>query len=173
MSLRPAPWPIFGNGASRRAAAEPGGRRAGAKRPDLKLVEGGASPRLERLAPRARLVGLIGMVAVVLFGVVAFHVVLSQGQFQLDRLQAKADQQQDRYERLRLEVAQLESPQRITSEAQNRLGMVTPDKVTPVAPNAADMPAGTVTQAGPAAPPTTNDPGSWDAVKPYLNPAAK
>jgi cell division protein FtsL len=116
------------------------------------------------------------MVGVVLFGVVAFHVLLSQGQFQLERLQAKADTQQTQYEKLRLQVAQLESPERITNEAQNRLGMVPADKVTPVTPSAADMAKGTdnnAVSAGPAAPPTTDDPGDWAKVKPHLSSPAQ
>ena len=119
MSQRVAPWPLF----------NPGGRRtdeidetqSGPKRPELKLVKGGAAPRLERMTPRVRLVSLMVMVAVVLFAVVMCHVLLSQGQFRLEALQKQANEQQDTYEKLRLQVAELESPARITNEAQTRL----------------------------------------------------
>lgn len=163
MSLRPAPWPLFGNGNARRAG-EPGAP----SKPDLRLVKGGGAPRLERLSPRARLVSLVAMVGIVLFAVVAFHVVLSQGQFQLEKLEAKADDEQDRYSRLRLQVAELESPARITTEARDRLGMVPPKNVTPVAPKAGDMPNAPVSHSGTASPPTTRDIGDWGSVKPHL-----
>ncbi len=164
MSQRLAPWPMFNSGGARRSEEESGAPT----RPKLKVLEGGNSPRLERLTPRHRLIALISMVAVVLFGVVSFHVLLSQGQYNLEKMQAQADQQQDQYERLRLQVAQLESPARITSEAQNRLGMVIPERVTPVVPKPEDITPGSQTTAR-----TSDDsgPGSldtWSGVKPYL-----
>ena len=48
-------------------------------------------------------------IAAVLFGLVAFHVVLTEGQLQLDRLQQRATDQRDEYDHLRLQVAQLEA----------------------------------------------------------------
>lgn len=176
MSLRPAQWPLFGVNAARRATeperSKPPRRLDRQDRPDLKLVQGGDSPRLERFSPRARIVSLVALVIVVLFGVVAFHVMLSQGQFELSAMQARADDQQDQYERLRWQVAQLESPQRITNEAMNRLGLVQADKVTPVTPSQADMPDGRVDQSGKATT-TTVDPGQWEKVKPHLSSATK
>jgi len=167
MSQRVAPWPLF----------NPGGRRtdeidetqSGPKRPELKLVKGGAAPRLERMTPRVRLVSLMVMVAVVLFAVVMCHVLLSQGQFRLEALQKQANEQQDTYEKLRLQVAELESPARITNEAQTRLGMIIPEKITPVAPNADDIASGaeTVVPTSPAS--TGDDLDNWAEVKPYLD----
>ena len=72
-----------------------------------------------------------------LLGVATLHVVLSQGQFQLERLDARAGQEQERYERLRLEVAELESPARVVAAAQERLGMVPPPGVTYLSPKGA------------------------------------
>ena len=150
------------------------------QKPNLKLVEGSESARLERLSSRARLFALVTMVAVVLFGVVAFHVVLSQGQVRLEQMQRDAASAQGQYERIRLQVAQLESPSRITAEAQNRLGMVRPEKVTPVAPAISDMPPGVTSAVGPerktngrAAPSTDTDAGDWEKIKPHLNSFAK
>ena len=130
------------------------------------------------MSHRTRLMLLVTTVAVVLFGVVAFHVVLSQGQFRLEKLQRQAEASQSQYERLRLQVAQLESPTRITNEAQNRLGMVHPEKVTAVAPKTADMPTGTYAGSIEFAgrrngPPTTDDIGAWEQIKPHLSSSAK
>lgn len=113
-------------------------------------------------------------ISMALFAVVAFHVVLSQGQFSLERLQAKADDQQAQYERLRLQVAQLESPDRITSEAQDRLGMVPADNVTPVTPGPSDISKGPAASA-PTVPATASGPGhqDWTSLKPYLNSTVK
>lgn len=72
-----------------------------------------------------------------LFGLVASHVLLTQGQFRLDRLRARASSEQARYQRLRLQVAELESPSRIVATAQERLGMVPPPSVTYLSPTGA------------------------------------
>ncbi|MEO7837438.1 MAG: hypothetical protein ABIS21_07340 [Acidimicrobiales bacterium] len=78
-----------------------------------------------------------------LFGLVASHVMLTQGQFRLDRLRARAATEQSRYERLRLQVAELESPSRIVASAQERLGMVPPQSVIYLSPaGAVSAPAG-------------------------------
>jgi cell division protein FtsL len=66
------------------------------------------------------LFGLISVVSV--FVVVAFHVMVAQSQLQLYRLTRQASVQQQRYERLRLEVASLSAPPRIAKRAEE-LGM--------------------------------------------------
>jgi hypothetical protein len=111
-----------------------------------------------------------------LFALVAFHVLLTQGQFKLQKLENRANDAQAQYERNRLQVAQLESPSRITDEAVNRLGMVPADKVTPITPGAQQLPRtadGGVApvDGGTAAPDQTitDDPGAWTSVKPHLN----
>jgi cell division protein FtsL len=74
------------------------------------------------------------LIAMGLFATVVFHVVLTQNQFKLDRLSNEATTEQARYQRLRLQVAELESPDRIVATAQEKLGMVQPAKVTYLAP---------------------------------------
>jgi cell division protein FtsL len=117
---------------------------------------------------RARLLGVLVavVVAVALFGLVTSHVALAQGQFRLEAMRTKANAEQDRYERLRLQVAELESPGRIVAAAQERLGMVPPPGITylsPVGP-ASDAASsdGPGTDAGPA---STDD---WSTVKRQL-----
>jgi cell division protein FtsL len=106
-------------------------------------------------ADQRRLVRQLAIVATVvaalcLFGVVVFHVVMTQNQFRLDALRSDASESQAEYDRLRLQVSQLESPDRVVSDAQTRLGMITPPKVTYLTPS--------VDEPGPG----------WAAVKPLL-----
>ena len=128
---------------------------------------------------RVRLGGIVLAVFVIglLFAAVGMHVVLAQNQFRLDRLTTQAATEQAHYQQLRLQVDQLESPQRIIGIAQSRLGMVAPAGVTYLAPAAAGKsaagaaPSGTTPsgtgQAGgglrPAAPPA-----GWSTIKPQL-----
>jgi hypothetical protein len=79
-------------------------------------------------------------VAAVLFGVVAFHVVLTQGQLDLQHLRARADAASVRQQQLRLQAAQLESPARVVQDAQH-LGMVPPATVRYLTPASATAPA--------------------------------
>jgi cell division protein FtsL len=97
------------------------------------------------------------LVFTAVFGVVAAHVVLTQRQFRLDALETKAADAEARYERLRLEVAQLEAPERVVAAAQ-QLGMVPPATVTYVASTRpSTRPA---TDQAPA--------GEWATVKSHL-----
>lgn len=85
---------------------------------------------------RARVMGVLVLIVVAcaLFGLVTSHVALTQAQFRLEDMQARAEAEQARYERLRLEVAELESPGRIVAAAQERLGMVPPPGITYLSP---------------------------------------
>ena len=164
--IRPAP-------ARQRPRSTPPVRRAPARpdgvspaRPDLRVV------RAEELAEaeRARLVRQLAVAAAViaalcLFGVVVFHVLLTQNQFRLDKLQEESIERQAEYDRLRLQVAELESPDRIIAAAQ-ALGMVSPPKVTYLAPTI-EEPGETET---PALTPdqTSGGESSWSTVKPHL-----
>jgi cell division protein FtsL len=121
-------------------------------------------------ADRAKLVRLLVVVGATvatlcIFGVVVFHVVLTQNQFRLDSLQDQALERQADYDRLRLQVAELESPDRIVADAQQRLGMVPAPKVTYLAPTI-EEPTGTSATA-----PSPDDlaaGSSWSVVKPHL-----
>jgi cell division protein FtsL len=104
-------------------------------------------------------------VALCLFGVVVFHVMLTQNQFRLDSLQDQALERQAEYDRLRPEGAQLESPDRIVADAQQRLGMVPAPRITYLTPAVEDTPGGAPPPAGDA----RSAPGtSWSVVKPHL-----
>jgi cell division protein FtsL len=123
-----------------------------------------------RLTPKTG-VGLTVALFGALFGVAVSHALLIEGQLELDRLDQQVAEEQARYERLRLEVAELESPERILADAQE-LGMVAPEEVTWLTP---DQPAsdgtggdgGSESAAGESA--AGESPGtSWVDVKPYL-----
>ena len=177
----------------RAAVAAPSRRTDRAPRPaepprraPLRVVRPEERRDARRARRRAR--ALAGMIVVIvaagLFGVVALHVILTQNQFRLDSVRQQATAEQAKYERLRLEVAELESPQRIVDTAQQRLGMVTPPDVRYLTPPAGTSAAsggaaangGSGTKAGKtgeagAAPATTGPaPSGWAAVKPQLAP---
>jgi hypothetical protein len=91
-----------------------------------------------RRARRLVVLGGVG-VAAALFGVVAFHVVLTQSQLNLQQLRSKAEAGSVHQQQLRLQAAQLESPERVVSDAQ-RLGMVPPATVRYLSPTPAGAP---------------------------------
>src|SRR5207237_7250034 len=97
-----------------------------------------------------------------LFSVAAFHVVLTQNQFRLDQLRSRAGTEQARYQRLRLKVAELESPDRIVATAQSRLGMVQAPSIVFLAPV---QPAPGVDDGGVG---PVQARGGWSTVQPEL-----
>lgn len=131
------------------------------KRPPLRVVQPGERPR--RVPSAKRNSRLLVASAVMLggclfFGLVAAHVVLTQNQFQLQRAQRQAAQEQARYERLRAQVAELESPARVVAAAQERLGMVSPASVKYLTP-ALPPPAKPAPKTGATAQPDTRTTG--------------
>jgi hypothetical protein len=60
--------------------------------------------------------------------------VLAQRQFAIDRVTAQVQTEQARYQSLRLQVAQLGSPQNIIATAEGQLGMLQPASVTYLTP---------------------------------------
>jgi cell division protein FtsL len=112
-------------------------------RPLLRLVP---EPEVARRRRLSRLFTGLAMVAVCfgLFGVVGLRVMLAQGQREVARLSAEVEQREAEQQQLRLEVAELESPTRVTSAARE-LGMVTPSTVVPLGPaSLADPPPTTL-----------------------------
>ena len=122
--------------------------------PHLSVVP---DPSVQRARRRSRLLtGAAVLLAFLgLFGVVGVHVLLAQGQGDVQHLQDKVAQAEEAQRRLNLQVAQLESPDRVVAEAKNRLGMVAPSTVVPLASaSLADPPQTTI----PAPRPTTTVP---------------
>src|SRR4051812_42734973 len=105
--------PLDGQMTSVRVETQPKPRRrpdaAPRTRPPLRVVpDDYVHPRVRRRRARLFVAGLSTLVAAGLFGIVSLHVALTQGQFRLERLEARADEQQAHYEQLRLQVAELE-----------------------------------------------------------------
>jgi cell division protein FtsL len=73
------------------------------------------------------------------FSLIYSRIFLDRAAFQITTLEGQISEQQTRFDELRLEVAQLESPQRIYAEAV-RMGMVLPEEGRTVY---APMPAAT------------------------------
>ena len=121
-----------------RRPAEPRGE----PRRHLAVVEDPIS-RLRSRPLRARLllVGAAVGAVVIAFSLVYLHVVMAQRQFRLDSLSAQVAKQQASYSQLRLQVAQLESPQQIIATAEGKLGMRQPSNVTYLSPST-PLPAG-------------------------------
>jgi cell division protein FtsL len=161
--------------ATRRSVAAPQPRRAPAtreRRPRLRVVDEPVSRRLN-LGVVTTLV--VGAVFAVLFGLVVFHTVLLQNQQRLDHLNTEVNDAQATYQSLRLQVAQLEAPQRIIDVATNKLGMVPSDGTTYLTPTADNATPGDGAGQGDAtdenAAPSNDEAAAWPQVKPYLGAA--
>jgi cell division protein FtsL len=87
----------------------------------LAVVDPAARKRERRARMGVRL-AVACVVAAVLI-VVGFHVMMAEGQLQLDRLDRETAIQQQRYEALRLEFAEQSAPEAIIERAED-LGMV-------------------------------------------------
>jgi cell division protein FtsL len=111
----------------------------------------------------------IAGIAVVFLALVALHVLIAENQFRLDNLQQQASVQQERYEKLRLEVAQLEAPARIVSVAEGKLGMRQPGSVTylPATPTSAAPGARAGASSARVAAPQGD--ADWPLIKQYLS----
>lgn len=118
-----------------------------------------------------------GLVVVTLFsvmlGLVAFQTRLAQGQLRLDRLDRQTREEQLRFDRLRGQVAVLESPANVVAAARAQ-GMVPPDQIRYVAAPSAAV-ASLAASSGVAADgqgvvPPTGTPGTsdWSTVKPII-----
>jgi hypothetical protein len=75
------------------------------------------------------------VVFVALLASAVFHALLAQGQQRLDKINQDVATQQEQYQHLRYEVAQLSAPQTIVGEA-TKLGMVQPPERTLLTPPA-------------------------------------
>lgn len=116
-----------------------------------------------RLTPRAGVTLTVGLFGA-LFAVAGSHALLIESQARLDRLDDRVAEEEGRYERLRMDVAEMESPERIVAEA-TQLGMVTPDETVWVSP---DQPARTTSGSDASANDDGSSSTSWEDVKPYL-----
>ena len=140
----------------------PGVRQLNQRRLQKSRVRGG--PRQGPVADRPLRLALVATAVLTvgtIFGAAIFHVLLIQSEFRLDKVNKEAAREQVRYEKLRLDVAQLSAPERIVATAQQRLGMVVPPQVAYLM---APAPSG----ANPDDPAAPSLAGGWAEVKPHL-----
>ncbi len=143
-----------------------------AERPNhLRVVAPSERVRRRRITP-AMAVILTAALFATLLAVAVAHTVLVEGQVRLDRLDARLVEEQARYQELRTQVAELESPARIVQAAQQQ-GMVTPDDLVylqPPAPDPSTVGPTTGDDDEPVADPTVGDDPDrgWSEMKRLL-----
>ena len=128
--------------------------------------------RVRRRLTPATGVLLTALLFATLFLVAIAHTVLVQGQVRLDELDSQLTVEQARYQELRTDVAEMESPSRVVDAAQ-ALGMVSPQDLVYLQPDAPDPSAG-VSRPAPAD--AAGDPSdlasgadnTWGDMKPLL-----
>lgn len=116
---------------TRAAAAAPQRRSGEVTRRSRTPVE--AAPRPRRTL-RITTVALSLLAMLLLFGLVGFQALIVSNQSVIDDLDVRLDEVNRTNQRLRLEVAELEAPDRITSIALATLGMVWPERVQMLEP---------------------------------------
>ena len=150
---RPAPPRLRRAPAGVPARPEP----ASAPSAPLRVVERAELSAAARRRRRRLLVGGVGVLtALGLFAVVVVHVVLAQQQFQLAALTSRIAAARSVNDQLHLQVAQLQAPERVVSDAQKQLGMVSPPSMTYLVPGH----RGPLVRAQPAGTPTTQPPAN-------------
>ena len=152
---RPGPRPA-------RPSHRPTPRQPPTARPNLRVVQPGERT-LRRLTPLAGAV-LTALVFVVLAALAGAHTLIAQGQIHLDELDAKVEAEQARYQELRKDVAQAESPERIVAAAEAD-GMVTPTDLEYLQPPTDD---GIRTDGAPADGSVARGSDPWSTIKPLL-----
>jgi cell division protein FtsL len=171
----PAPEPRYlSRGSAAVAVADPAPaapRPRTAERPSHLRVVAPAERRRRRLTPGTAVLLTAALFATLLAVAVA-QTVLVQGQVHLDDLDAQLTTEQARYQELRKDVAELESPARIV-DAAHQQGMVTPNDLLYLQPPAPDPSAVGPTTGDddePAADPTVGaaPDRAWSEVKPML-----
>ncbi len=128
------------------------------KRPELHVVE----PKRDRIRP-ARVGTIAGVLLfLALFALAAFQTVLIRAQDHLDNLNSAVAQQTDLDQQLKLQLADLQSPEHIAQVARDRLGMIAPNTVTFLEPTPQDDANATYV----APPPKATPPVTTAAPKP-------
>lgn len=115
---------------------EPVRSRDRAVRPDLRVVD---APRRTLRTSTGRLGIVLGAVVFgVLFALAGLQAILVNGQARIDKLDHEISVQQSRSKDLSIQVATMESPERVVEVARDRLGMVAPGASAYLVPDATD-----------------------------------
>ncbi len=141
-------------------------------RPRHLRVVGPPARARRRLTPATGVL-LTVLLFATLFLVAIAHTVLVQGQVRLDALDAQLTTEQARYQELRTDVAEMESPARVVAAAE-ALGMVAPQDLVYLQPDAADRPEPSTTPPDDdaTAEVAAGSNSTWSDVKPLLEAAA-
>lgn len=135
-----------------------------ARRDHLRVVQPGERT-MRRLTPLGG-VALTALLFVVLAALAGAHTFIAQGQIRLDDLDQRVAEEQARYQQLRKDVAQAESPERIVTAAEAQ-GMVMPDDLQYLQPPTDDgVRSAGERSASESAAARAN--GDWSDVKPLL-----
>ena len=116
--------------------------------------------RRARLGVRLAIGAVIGAVLLV----VGLHVVMAEGQLQLERLDRQTSAEQQRYESLRLTYAERNAPQAIITRAK-RLGMIPATSLRYLSVPGLSASGSAGASAGATAPSLARD---WEKVKKHL-----
>ncbi|MDZ7673664.1 MAG: septum formation initiator family protein [Acidimicrobiales bacterium] len=117
-----------------------------------------------RRSPAVPIVVGAGIVVVALFALAAMHALLINRQIRLDDLRQDAAAEAEEVRRLRLEVAELEAPDRVLDVARTRLGMVDPAEVGYLLPAGVEGGDGEPIRVAPATPAPPPDSTADDAT---------
>lgn len=115
---------------------------------------------------RAGMVAAALLFAAVLAGNVIVHAATTQGQFELEHLKDGAREKEAAYQQLRLQMAELEAPERIVARAR-QMGMVEPGKVTYLTASAKTSADDRTSTTVPDTPAEAAQ--GWGQVKPHLD----
>jgi cell division protein FtsL len=120
------------------------------RRAHLQVVDAPPPVPARRRSKAPAIVATCALVTVFLslFGLVVFHTVLVQNQSEIDELDQQLGAEREQIEKRRLEIAELEAPERVIAVAES-LGLIAPDEVVmldpvPVEPDDAGTPGGVV-----------------------------
>lgn len=168
--LAPAPAPERSRGSAAparrpgpRPQPRPERRPAPAERTKHLRVVRPDERAMRRLTPKVGVI-LTALLFATLFAVAGAHTLIAQGQIRMDGLDEQVRTEQARYQQLRKDVAQGESPERVVAAAEAQ-GMVAPSDLVYLQPGAATTFVGDAEASTSTARPAD---GSWGTVKPLL-----
>ncbi len=119
-----------------------------------------------RRSPAVPVLVATGIVLAALFGLAVMHALLIGGQIHLDKMQRQASSETEEVRQLRLQVAELESPDRVLDAARTRLGMVEATDVGYLLPAGVDTGDDTLVRVDPAQAPPPPEPTATEPADP-------
>lgn len=115
------------------------------------------APPTRRRSPAVPVLVGTGIVLTALFALAVMHALLIGGQIRTDDVQRAVASETEEVHRLRLRVAELESPDRVLEVARDRLGMVPPTEVGYLLPTSVDTGDDTLVRVEPAETPASDE----------------